>query len=105
MLRPRYALTALATALLVLPAWMSAQEGYQKPPAVIQKLMDAPSAPRGSISPDRKWLVVSLADRSVRTIADVAEPKIDLAGSTISPKPNSKVQNIGIQSLVLKSIE
>ena len=79
---------ALAAAVLtLLPTLTShAQDSmtYQKPPAAIEALLDAPQSPVASLSPDRKLLLIQ-QPQTFPTIADVAQPRLRLAGLRINP--------------------
>jgi dipeptidyl aminopeptidase/acylaminoacyl peptidase len=57
---------------------------YQKPPAPIEQLLDAPAIPTASLSPDRTLLLIQ-QPQTFPTIAEVAEPRYRLAGLRFSP--------------------
>jgi dipeptidyl aminopeptidase/acylaminoacyl peptidase len=104
--RATYALVVtLAVTLLAHPSIANSQTTYQQPPAAMMQVMEAPAPPVGSLSPDRKWLLVTVSDPRSTTIADLAEPAYFLAGRRVNPKPDSRVQNIGIRSAVLRSVQ
>src|SRR5687767_14989885 len=63
--------SVLAVIVIAAPFATQAQSGFRTPPDAVQTLMDAPAAPRAVLSPDRRWLVVTMADRDVETIAEV----------------------------------
>src|SRR5215470_12849001 len=79
---------------------------YQKPPADIVKMMEAPPLPLAQVSPDHKWMLLS--ERSAMpSIADLAQPMLRLAGTRISPRSNSAFSVIapqGINRLTLVDI-
>ena len=83
--------TALAAAALTLTLTTASQAQnamtYQKPPAAIEELLDAPVSPVASLSPDRKLLLI-LQPQTFPTIADVAQPRFRLAGLRINPATN-----------------
>ena len=58
---------------------------YQKPPAPIEKLLDAPRTPEVTLSPDARTMLV-LQPATFPTIADVAQPRFRLAGLRFNPK-------------------
>ena len=62
-------------------SWAAAQTAvtYQKPPAAIEELLDAPLTPVVKPSPDRSQLIVQQL-QSFPTIAEVAQPRLRLAG-------------------------
>ncbi|HEY0304365.1 MAG TPA: prolyl oligopeptidase family serine peptidase [Longimicrobiales bacterium] len=75
-----------------------AQDGYLKPPQVVVDILDAPSFPAVSLSPDRtRMLIIERA--SMPTIADLAQPMLRLAGSRINPNtfgPHGGARTTGI---------
>ncbi len=58
--------------------------GYQKPPAAIEQLLDAPETPTVSLSPDRATLLIE-QPAGFPSIADVAQPRLRLAGIRFNP--------------------
>ncbi|HEX9606979.1 MAG TPA: hypothetical protein VF962_07105, partial [Gemmatimonadaceae bacterium] len=44
----------------LIPAW--AQQTYQSPPADLVKILEAPANPITSISPNRRWVLVTVSD-------------------------------------------
>ncbi len=58
--------------------------GYQKPPAAIEQLLDAPETPTVSLSPDRATLLIE-QPADFPSIADVAQPRLRLAGIRFNP--------------------
>ncbi len=60
---------------------------YQKPPAPIEQLLEAPPTPTVRLSPDRKMMLVE-QPATFPTIADVAEPRFRLAGIRFNPASN-----------------
>ena len=97
---------SIATAVLGAPFSESvAQSTYQLPPAAMTQIMDAASAPVATVSSNRKWLLTSISDPRSITIADMAEPALFLAGRKISPVASSKIENIGMRSAMLQSID
>ncbi len=79
----------LSVAPLLSAASVFAQESlrYQKPPAAIEQLLDAPKEPLVHVSPDRKLLLIEQPS-TFPTIAEVAEPRYRLAGLRFNPKSN-----------------
>ncbi len=73
--------------LLCAPVLLHAQIRYQTPPPEVAALVDAPSAPSLSISPDRS-VILLLHSPGVSTIADLAQPEYRLAGIRINPRTN-----------------
>src|ERR1700722_5527337 len=60
---------------------------YQKPPAPIEQLLEAPTTPVVRLSPDRKTMLVE-QPATFPTIADVAQPRYRLAGIRFNPSSN-----------------
>jgi dipeptidyl aminopeptidase/acylaminoacyl peptidase len=87
----------------LIPAW--AQQTYQSPPADLVKILEAPANPITSISPDRKWVLVTVSDPRTVTISDMADSAYYLAGSKIRANPDYRVENIGIRSGTVSSID
>jgi dipeptidyl aminopeptidase/acylaminoacyl peptidase len=82
---------------------LAAQEPYRLPPQVVVDMLDAPPLPAASVSPDRQWLLL-LEQRSMPTIAELAQPMLRLAGSRINPRTTGPQLPGGITGLVLKRI-
>src|SRR5262249_41588126 len=78
----------LCCALIALTcATAPAQSKYQKPPEPIRKVLDAPTAPTASVSPDRSVMLLADGER-YPSIADLAQPVLRLAGVRINPRTN-----------------
>src|SRR5690606_32619838 len=60
-------------------------EGYRLPSAALQAVVDAPRAPRLSLSPKRD-MAAMLQTPPLPSIAQVAAPELKLAGLRINPK-------------------
>lgn len=61
------------------------QTTWQSPPPPINKILDTPPPPAIQLSPHRTWLL-ELEQQEMKSIADLAEPKLPLAGLLINPK-------------------
>jgi len=81
------AASAVLTVLLGSAAIAQTALTYQKPPAPIEQLLDAPPVPAVRLSPDRKMLLVE-QPATFPTIADVAQPRYRLAGLRFNPSSN-----------------
>ncbi|MFL5639285.1 MAG: S9 family peptidase [Gemmatimonadaceae bacterium] len=98
---------------VLLTAWIisaplisaSAQQRYQSPPADLVKILDAAANPVTSISPNRQWVLVTVSDPRTITISDMADSAYYLAGSKIRANPDFRVENIGIRSATVTSID
>ena len=98
---------ALSTALLTLAPLAPAlsQQTYQSPPPDLVKILEAPANPITSISPNRQWVLVTVSDPRTITISDMADSAYYLAGSKIRANPDYRVENIGIRSGTVSSID
>jgi len=75
-----------ALALLVLlSAPLAAQGGYQQPPDVVARILDAPATPTALPSPD-KQLIVLLERPGLPSIAEISAPEHRLAGLRLDPR-------------------
>ncbi len=73
------------------------------PPKAIADLIDAPSTPTVSLSPDRTWML--LLDRpSLPPIAEIAQPELRLAGLRINPRTNGRARTSYFTKLTLQHI-
>ena len=77
---------------------------YQKPPAPIQALLDAPTTPIAHLSPDRTTLLIA-RPATYPSIADVAQPRYRLAGIRFNPQTNGPSREIDTVALSLESID
>src|SRR5437762_11993976 len=89
--------------LALLSGTRSAQTPNTTPPQIIVGSLDAPPLPAASMSPDRQWLVL-LEQRSMPTIAELAQPMLRLAGNRINPRTSGPQLPGGITGLVLKRV-
>ena len=93
-----------AASLVCLPsASLAAQQPYKLPPQVIVDILDTPPLPAASISPDRQWLLL-LEQRSMPTIAELAQPMLRLAGNRINPRTTGPQLPGLITGVVLKRV-
>ena len=60
---------------------------YQKPPAAMEQLLEAPPTPSVRLSPDGKTMLIE-QPATYPTIADVAQPRYRLAGLRFNPSSN-----------------
>jgi dipeptidyl aminopeptidase/acylaminoacyl peptidase len=95
-------ITLLGLALLS-STQLSSQTPYKTPPQVIVDILDAPPLPTASVSPDRQWLLL-LEQRSMPTIAEMAQPMLRLAGSRINPRTSGPQLPGAVTGLLLKRI-
>jgi dipeptidyl aminopeptidase/acylaminoacyl peptidase len=98
-------LVAGALSLCGLAGWAAAQTAltYQKAPAAIEELLDAPVTPVAAVSPDRSLLLVQ-QPQSFPTIAEVAQPRHRLAGIRFNPATNGPSREVSIVKVWLQNI-
>lgn len=90
-MNPRQSLAAASSFVMVTALFFAtsglAQNaiGYQKPPAAIEQLLDAPPTPSASVSPNGATLLIA-EPQSFPTIAEVAQPRYRLAGIRFNPR-------------------
>jgi dipeptidyl aminopeptidase/acylaminoacyl peptidase len=82
-----------------------AQQTYQSPPSDLVNILEAPANPVSSISPDRRWVLVTVSDPRTVTISEMADSAYYLAGNKIRATPDYRVENIGIRSGTVSSID
>jgi dipeptidyl aminopeptidase/acylaminoacyl peptidase len=82
---------------------LTAQEPYKTPPQVIVDILDTPPLPGANVSPDRQWLLL-LEQRSMPTIAELAQPMLRLAGDRINPRTTGPQLPGAITGLALKRV-
>ena len=78
-------------------------ETYQKPPKAIEDILNSPTTPTLSLSPNRAY---ALQGSPVRypPIAELSEPMLRLAGIRINPKTNGLHNTIFQSNLLLRKI-
>src|SRR6266699_5820052 len=98
---------ALSSALLTFAPLASgwSQQTYQSPPPELAKILEAPANPITSISPNRQWVLVTVSDPRTITISDMADSAYYLAGSKIRANPDYRIENIGIRSGTVSSVD
>ena len=99
--------TCAAVLVAAIPAGaqgVASSQGYQDPPESIRRILDAPPAATGSVSPDGKWIVIAAREPAVTTIADMAEPTLYLAGRRFHPIASYRVDTVGIRSMRLRPV-
>src|SRR5690606_20844987 len=78
--------------------------GYRLPPPELRAIVDAPQAPRLSLSP-RRDLLAYMQVPSLPGIEVVAQPELKLAGLRIHPRTHSASAFSFIDGLWLQSVE
>ena len=86
----------ISTACLMFSPLLAAlaQQPYQSPPADLVKILEAPANPVTSISPNRRWVLVTVSDPRTITIGDMADSAYYLAGSKIRANPDYRIDNL-----------
>ncbi len=77
---------------------------YQEPNEVITKLVDAPTTPSVSLSPNQKWMAL-LNRPSHPSIEEVAKKELRLAGIRINPATNGSSRARYYNDVRLKGLE
>ena len=90
--------TLIPASLLLLGA-----ETYQKPPAEVMEILNAPSTPTLSLSPSHAYAMQGSPVR-YPPIAELAEPMLRLAGIRINPKTNGLHNDTFNTDLILRKI-
>jgi dipeptidyl aminopeptidase/acylaminoacyl peptidase len=97
----------IAAILIMFAATVGAVETdlstYQMPPASLADLVDAPSSPRTSVSPNREWILL-MYQPGLPSIAEVAAPEERMAGLRINPRNFGPSRARYYNDLKLKSI-
>ena len=86
------------------PAAQAPDSGYRLPPPELRAIVDAPSAPRLSLSPHRD-LLAYMQVPALPGIEVVAQPELKLAGLRIHPRTHSASAFSFIDDLWLQSVD
>lgn len=81
-----------------------AQETWQEPPEPIASMLDTPWYPAVNLSPNHQWLV-RLERQALPTLAELAQPRLQLAGLQINPAIRSPALPYTFRSLDVQNIE
>lgn len=93
-------------ALIIIPGMLSYADSslkYQRPPEIIAKLVEATDAPMVMASPDGKTIIIA-ARPLLKSLADVAEPELKLAGIRINPKTNGRSRGYYYNEIKFKNL-
>ena len=97
---------ALAVCLVFAPFSPTlAQLAYQSPPGDLLRILEAPANPVTSVSPNHQWVLVTVSDPRSITISDMADSAYYLGGNKIRANPDYRVENIGIRTGTVTSID
>lgn len=100
----RSMLFALAMLMLSwLPAAAHAEPGYEKAPAEIRSVLDAPSTPGAIASANGSYLLL-FETRRYPPIAELAEPMLKLAGVRVQPRNNARRGDGTVIALTLQPL-
>ncbi|NNE47180.1 MAG: S9 family peptidase [Rhodothermales bacterium] len=80
-----------------------AQDVYQQPPDALAALVDAPTTPAVSLSPDRSHLLL-MHRPNLPSIAEVAAPELRLAGLRVNPRNNGPSRSRPYRSLTIRDL-
>lgn len=83
---------------------LKAQEGYQRPPEAIAKLIDAPSTPAVSIDSKAEWMLL-MERPGYPSIEEIAAPELRIGGTRINPATNGRSRQNPMTGLSLQSIK
>src|ERR1700761_3513446 len=99
-MRPSFRILCLLTSANLL---LLAADTYQKPPKAIEDILNSPTTPTLSLSPNRAY---ALQGSPVRypPIAELSEPMLRLAGIRINPKTNGLHNTIFQSSILLRKV-
>jgi len=92
----------LLSVMLVMPAFSQEKLGYQKPPAEIAKLVEAPSTPLVSFTENGDWMLL-MGRPGYGSIEDLAQDELRIAGMRINPATSGPSRSSGMNSLTLKN--
>ena len=88
-----------ASAFLAAPA----EAQYQKPPANIEKVLNAPATPTGSVNSTGDYVLL-YRSMGAPTIADMSEPMLRIAGLRINPLTSAQHTPPAVNNFVLKRV-
>ena len=78
-------ITRALFAVLFVASNAAAQEAYRQPPAVIQRILDAPATPTTILTPDRTAILL-LERPGLPPISEIAAPEYRVAGIRLDPR-------------------
>ncbi|MCB9679404.1 MAG: S9 family peptidase, partial [Alphaproteobacteria bacterium] len=77
---------------------------YQQPPDAIAAILDARYPPSVSFSPDRVWML-ELDRPALRTLEDLAEPEVKVAGLKLNPDTNGPSREYAYRGMRIGKLE
>ena len=103
-LRARARLLLRALALVTLVSTLApAQAAYRQPPAVIQRILDAPATPTALMSPDRTAILL-LERPGLPPISEIAAPEYRVAGIRLDPRTSGPSRQNPARGISVMSI-
>jgi dipeptidyl aminopeptidase/acylaminoacyl peptidase len=105
LLQVRRLSAALALSTLAFGALAAQGSGYRMPPDAINKILDGQGAPVVSISPDRRFMLITSSDVDEVTIEELAEPTMFLAGRRFRTAPRHEIELVGVRTARLQPVE
>lgn len=87
-----------------IPMTALAQQTWQEPPAPIADMLDTPWYPAVNISPNHEWLV-RLERPTLPRLAELAQPRLQLAGLQLNPTTWSPFRAYAFVGLAVQHIE
>ena len=105
MLQARRLSAALALTALPFGAIGAQSSSYRTPPDAINRILDGLGPPAVSISPDRRFMLITSSDIDETTIEELAEPTMFLAGRRFLTNPRHEIELVGIRSARLQPME
>lgn len=96
---PAFVVMGLAVLLSALPSAAQEDVPFRKPPEEILRLVDVPLPPRTLVDRDARYLVL-LAEPGLKTLEELSEPELRLAGLRINPANHNRARtrySVGIE--------
>ncbi|MEZ4322822.1 MAG: prolyl oligopeptidase family serine peptidase [Myxococcota bacterium] len=90
--------------ITLLSTVLAADLAYQEPPDAIRRILDAQSPPVVYFSPDRQWML-EMDRPALRTLADLAEPEVKVAGLTLNPDTNGPAREYAFTGMRIGKLE
>jgi dipeptidyl aminopeptidase/acylaminoacyl peptidase len=94
----------LSYCLVTVESIAQEQVTYQKPPKVMEDLINAPATPRVSIN-DKGTTMLILQFAQYPDIAELAEPELRIAGLRLNPRTNGQSRMTYVTGLKLKNVQ
>jgi len=99
----KFCLTLFVVICLTITS-LHAQDGYQRPPEVIAKLIEAPSTPSVSIDSKGEWMLL-MERPGYPGIEEVSAPELRIGGTRINPNTNGRSRVTHMTGLEMQNIK